>query len=77
MNFDEISNLNLEASLEPELQKGFVRNGERRFGGRAPWRPLFLKNSNSNFYGSKNSEKNIRVCKDVTHMCVKIHDEIP
>ena len=30
---------------------------EWRFGGRAPWRPLFLKNSNSNFYGSKNSEK--------------------
>ena len=50
---------------------------ERRFGGRALWSPLFLKNSNSNFYGSKNSEKNMRVCKDVTHMCVKIHDEIP
>ena len=51
-------------------------NRERRFGGRAPWRPLFLKNSNSNFYGSKNCEK-MRVCKDVTHMCAKIHDEIP
>ena len=50
---------------------------EWRFGGRAPWSPLFLKNSNSNFYVLKNSEKNMRICKDVTHMCVKIHDEIP
>ena len=50
------------------------------FGARPPVRP---PNSNlkfhrdSNFYISKNSEKNMRVCKDVTDMCVKIHDEIP
>ena len=54
-----------------------VHVGERCFGGRAPWRSLFFKISNSNFIVQKILKKNMSACKDVTHMCVKIHDEIP
>ena len=67
---DDISFVAKNSFLYYVLEKG-VLEAELRGG------LYFWKIQIQTFMVQKILKKNMRVCKDVTHMCVKIHDEIP